>query len=367
MYGTSNWRWMWIVGNSEQKLNNEKMQICSLFDQICSLSLRPANMHSFLKKFYGCVTKSNYIVLRLGFVMTHCRGNPKFNFHKYMIRALEDDFKKVVGIRQAIAGISCANCTSSYLFFCVRWLLLAVGTKLEHVITQLAHEVAEKHIAIEGELVVQPSDNHFWFHRPPIVLFLMHFILFQNAFEIAFFFWIWLQYGFDSCIMGHVRFIIHRLVIGVFVQVLCSYSTLPLYAIVTQVSPLNRSKRTAEIIWSARKEEIITDSDMREIDLDSFQVSLISQHLFHQMCSYIICFNDFSSRLRHRVFQDFTAEQLWCECAGFHPTTRGWKTPNSPIAAGSFGGRKTSNRIILVCHGSSQSGSKKHFLGIIRT
>ncbi|KAL7230533.1 hypothetical protein ACSBR2_008912 [Camellia fascicularis] len=62
----------------------------------------------------------------------------------------------------------------------------------------------------------------------------MHFILFQNAFEIAFFFWIWLQYGFDSCIMGHVRFIIHRLVIGVFVQVLCSYSTLPLYAIVTQ-------------------------------------------------------------------------------------------------------------------------------------
>ena len=31
---------------------------------------------------------------------THCRGNPKFNFHKYMIRALEDDFKTVVGIRQ---------------------------------------------------------------------------------------------------------------------------------------------------------------------------------------------------------------------------------------------------------------------------
>ncbi|XP_028098662.1 probable 2-carboxy-D-arabinitol-1-phosphatase isoform X2 [Camellia sinensis] len=36
-------------------------------------------------------------------------------------------------------------------------------------------------------------------------------------------------------------------------------------------SPLNRSKRTAEIIWSARKEEIITDSDLREIDLYSFQ------------------------------------------------------------------------------------------------
>ncbi|KAF8391730.1 hypothetical protein HHK36_021964 [Tetracentron sinense] len=62
-------------------------------------------------------------------------------------------------------------------------LLLAVGTKLEHVIDQLAHVVAEKHIAIEGDLVVQPSDDHFW----------------------------------------------------VIIQVLCSYSTLPLYAIVTQM------------------------------------------------------------------------------------------------------------------------------------
>ena len=69
-------------------------------------------------------------------------------------------------------------------------LLLAVGTKLEHVITQLAQEVAEKHSAIEGDLVVNPSDDHFWFGRPKIVLYLIHFILFQNAFEIAFFFWI---------------------------------------------------------------------------------------------------------------------------------------------------------------------------------
>lgn len=76
---------------------------------------------------------------------------------------------------------------------CKLKLLLAVGTKLEHVISQLAHEVAEKHVAIEGELVVKPSDEHFWFSRPQIVLYLIHFILFQNAFEIAFFFWIWVK------------------------------------------------------------------------------------------------------------------------------------------------------------------------------
>ncbi|KAG8472211.1 hypothetical protein CXB51_034290 [Gossypium anomalum] len=186
-------------------------------------------VHSFLKQFYASVTKSDYVTLRLGFIMTHCRGNPKFNFHRYMIRALEDDFKQLVSL--GFCGhLLVAECWHTYFWiaFIPFILLLAVGTKLEHVITQLAHEVAEKHVAIEGELVVQPSDDHFWFNRPRIVLFLIHFILFQNAFEIAFFFWIWVQFGFDSCIMGQVRYIVPRLV-------LCSYSTLPLYAIVTQM------------------------------------------------------------------------------------------------------------------------------------
>ncbi|CAL5437542.1 unnamed protein product [Camellia sinensis] len=155
--------------------------------------------HSFSKQFYGSVTKSDYIVLRLGFVMIHCRGNPKFNFHKYMIRALEDDFKK---------------------------LLLAVGTKLEHVITQLAHEVTEKHIAIEGELVVQPSDNHFW----------------------------------------------------VFVQVLCSFSTLPLYAIVTQARNIlwtgfkHLTKPAREVVMLLQK---IDNDNYPEVLSSKFQSKLL--------------------------------------------------------------------------------------------
>jgi len=32
-------------------------------------------------------------------LQTHCPGNPKFDFHRYMVRVLEADFKKVVGIR----------------------------------------------------------------------------------------------------------------------------------------------------------------------------------------------------------------------------------------------------------------------------
>ncbi|XP_039158817.1 MLO-like protein 1 [Eucalyptus grandis] len=200
-------------------------------------------VHSFIKQFYGSVTRSDYTTLRLGFIMAHCRGNPKFNFHKYMIRALEADFKKVVGISWYlwlfVVIFLLLNVAGWHAYFWISFipltLLLAVGTKLEHVITQLAQDVAQRHIAIAGDLVVQPSDDHFWFHRPRLVLVLIHIILFQNSFELAFLFFIWIQYRFKSCIMGEVRFIIPRLVIGVFVQLLCSYSTLPLYAIVTQM------------------------------------------------------------------------------------------------------------------------------------
>lgn len=200
-------------------------------------------LQSFCKQFYGSVGKSDYTTMRLGFIMTHCRGNLKFDFHKYMLRVLESDFKKVVGISWYlwvfVVIFLLLNVNGWHTYFWIAFipliLLLAVGTKLEHVIAQLAQDVAEKNSAIEGDLIVKPSDDHFWFGRPKIVLFLIHFILFQNAFEIAFFFWILTTYGFNSCIMGQVVFIVPRLVIGLIIQLLCSYSTLPLYAIVTQM------------------------------------------------------------------------------------------------------------------------------------
>ncbi|KAL0727135.1 hypothetical protein Bca4012_023228 [Brassica carinata] len=139
-------------------------------------------LRSFCKQFYGSVTKSEYIALRHGFIM----------------------------------------------------LLLMVGAKLENIISSLAVDVCEKRNRGE-QAVITPSDELFWFHRPDIVLQLIHFILFQNSFEIAFFFWILFTYGIHSCIMEKLGFLIPRLVMGVLVQVLCSYSTLPLYALVTQM------------------------------------------------------------------------------------------------------------------------------------
>ncbi|KAL0402762.1 UNVERIFIED_CONTAM: MLO-like protein 1 [Sesamum radiatum] len=183
-------------------------------------------------KVSGNRKKFNILELGVSEIVTfqnHYRDNPKFNFYKYMVRALETDFKKVVGIRLACIFLDCFR-------------PFDMGTKLEHIITQLAEEVAQRHVAVPGELVVKPSDHHFWFSKPRLVLVLIHIILFQNSFEIAIFFWMLVMFQFDSCIMGHTRYIIPRLVIGALVQFLCSYSTLPLYAIVAQMgSSFNRA------------------------------------------------------------------------------------------------------------------------------
>ncbi|KAG2619228.1 MLO-like protein 1 isoform X1 [Panicum virgatum] len=200
-------------------------------------------LQSFVKQFYGSVAKSDYTAMRLGFIMTHCRGNPKFDFHRYMMRALESDFKKIVSTSWSlwmfVVIFLLLNVNGWHTYFWMAFLplvlLLAVGTKLEHIIAQLAYDVAARQTAVEGDLVVKPSDEHFWFGQPRIVLHLIHFILFQNAFELSFFFWILMTYGFHSCFMDHVGFLVPRLVLGVVIQLLCSYSTLPLYAIVTQM------------------------------------------------------------------------------------------------------------------------------------
>lgn len=233
------------TGNGPKKVTHVRHHefIKKRFKGIGKDSIILSWLHSFGKQFYRSVSKSDYTTMRLGFIMTHCPGNPKFDFHRYMVRVLEADFKKVVGISWYlwvfVVIFLLLNVNGWHTYFWIAFLplflLLAIGTKLEHVIAQLAHDVAEKHTAIEGDVIIKPSDEHFWFGKPRIILYLIHFILFQNAFEIAFFFWILSTYGFDSCIMGQVRFIVPRLVIGVVIQLLCSYSTLPLYAIVTQM------------------------------------------------------------------------------------------------------------------------------------
>ncbi|KAJ3675351.1 hypothetical protein LUZ60_004393 [Juncus effusus] len=200
-------------------------------------------LHSLGKQFYGAVTKDDYRTLRFGFIMEHCKMNPKFDFYKYMIRALEADFKKIVGISWYlwlfVIIFLMLNVYGWHTYFWISLvpfiLVILVGGKMVHIIGDMAKEVAEKHSSIEGDLRVTPSDELFWFKNPKLVLFLIHFTLFQNAFEIAYLFWILTMYGFNSCIMDQAWYIVSRILISIMVQVLCSYVTLPLYAIVSHM------------------------------------------------------------------------------------------------------------------------------------
>ncbi|XP_058723658.1 MLO-like protein 13 isoform X3 [Vicia villosa] len=55
-------------------------------------------LRSFFKQFFSSVTKYDYLALRHGFIKEHHPNDPDFNFYDYMMRTLEVDFRKVVGI-----------------------------------------------------------------------------------------------------------------------------------------------------------------------------------------------------------------------------------------------------------------------------
>jgi mlo protein len=112
---------------------------------------------------------------------------------------------------------------------------LLVGAKLQFIITKLGLRIQERGDVVKGAPVVQPGDDLFWFGRPSFILFLIHIVLFTNAFFLAFFIWSWYEYGVKNCFHRTTKDIVIRISMGVIVQVLCSYVTLPLYALVTQM------------------------------------------------------------------------------------------------------------------------------------
>ncbi|KAI3459937.1 hypothetical protein Pfo_016600 [Paulownia fortunei] len=197
----------------------------------------------FFRHMLWSVRRADYLTLRHGFISVHLAPGTKFNFQKYIKRSLEDDFKVVVGIPPILWAAAVVyllvNVKGSQAMF---WLsvmplviILAVGTKLQSIITKMAIEIQERHAVVQGIPLVQVSDRHFWFNWPELVLHLIHITLFQNAFEITYFIWITYEFGLHSCFHSYFILAVIRVCIGIGVQFLCSYITLPLYALVTQM------------------------------------------------------------------------------------------------------------------------------------
>ncbi|XP_071692263.1 MLO-like protein 8 [Rutidosis leptorrhynchoides] len=197
----------------------------------------------FFRQFFRSVSKSDYLTVRNGFINVHLARGSKFNFQKYIKRSLEDDFQVVVGISPVLWAsfviFLLLNVTGWHAMFWASLLplviILAVGTKLQSILTKMALEITERHAVVQGIPLVLASDKYFWFSKPRLVLHLIHFSLFQNAFQITYFFWIWYEYKIGSCFHDDINLVILKLIIGFGVLILCSYITLPLYALVSQM------------------------------------------------------------------------------------------------------------------------------------
>ncbi|RZC70363.1 hypothetical protein C5167_033632 [Papaver somniferum] len=205
----------------------------------------------FFRQFVRSVPKVDYLTLRHGFIMAHLspQSSTKFNFQKYINRSLEEDFKVVVGISPPIWFFAVLFLLfNTHGWFSYLWLpfipfiiILLVGTKLQVIITRMGLRIQEKSDIVRGVPVVQPADDLFWFSRPRLILYLIHFVLFQNAFQLAFFVWTWWEFGLKSCFHEHIEDVVIRISMGVLIQILCSYVTLPLYALVTQMGSSMKS------------------------------------------------------------------------------------------------------------------------------
>ncbi|KAL3530594.1 hypothetical protein ACH5RR_009916 [Cinchona calisaya] len=197
----------------------------------------------FFRQFFHSVAKVDYLTLRHGFISAHLSTSSTFNFRKYIQRSLEDDFKVVVGISPfmwfVVVIFLLVDVHGWNVYLWVSFLplitVLTIGTKLEVIVARMAIRLQNQNTVIKGAPLVEPNDSLFWFHDPHFVLTLLHFTLFMNAFEFAFFIWVTLQFGFKSCYHERIEIIVIRVVLAVMVQILCSYITLPLYALVTQM------------------------------------------------------------------------------------------------------------------------------------
>jgi hypothetical protein len=117
-------------------------------------------------------------------------------------------------------------------------VIIAIGMKLQHVVATLAMESSGA-LPFPGPFMgaqLKPGDELFWFHRPKLLLHIIHLVLFQDALEISMFLWQVWQFGIRSCLVEENKgYFYTRLSLGLIIQLFVSFITLPLYALVSQM------------------------------------------------------------------------------------------------------------------------------------
>ncbi|KAM1479653.1 hypothetical protein ACFX2I_026902 [Malus domestica] len=195
----------------------------------------------FSRQFWSSINRSSYMALRFGFITTH-QLPLSYDFHNYMIRSMEEEFRDIVGVSLPlwIYTICCVvlDFHGSNLYFWLSFLpailILLIGTKLHRIVVKLAVEIMEESPYMENHQF-KLRDELFWFKKPWLLLRVIQLISFQNALEMATFIWSLWEIKEPLCFMDNRTFLVIRLTFGVVTQFWCSFITFPLYVIITQM------------------------------------------------------------------------------------------------------------------------------------
>ncbi|OAY57564.1 MLO-like protein 4 [Manihot esculenta] len=233
-------------GSSQAALFNRRLSRLTTF--ISNRTSHPWSRHSvlvwllcFSRQFWSSINYADYMALRYGFVNTH-ELPLTYDFHNFMLRSMEEEFRDVVGISLPlwIYAICCIflDFHETKIYFWISFLpailILLIGTKLHRVVVKLAVEILDAAPRM-GNHQLNLRDELFWFGKPKLLLWLIQLISFQNSFEMAAFVWSLWEIRDSSCFMSNELFAIIRLIFGVVTQFWCSFITLPLYIIITQM------------------------------------------------------------------------------------------------------------------------------------
>ncbi|XP_042507958.1 MLO-like protein 4 isoform X2 [Macadamia integrifolia] len=228
-------------------------------------------MLCFFRQFWTSINKSEYMALRLGFLGNH-RLHMSYDFHSYMLRSMEDEFRDIVGISVPlwVYAILCifldfhGAVSYFWLSFTPVIFILLVGTKMHHIVVKLAIEITDATPCFGSPFNL--TDELFWFGRPEFMLQVIQLILFQTAFEMATFLWSLWEIREPSCFMDNRVHLVIRLTSGVIFQSWCSYVALPLYVIITQMGSRFRKTVVSEDVrislhgWSTRVKEKLSQN-----------------------------------------------------------------------------------------------------------
>ena len=209
-----------------------------------SLHVRLAlTLSSFLFQ-QAAVTESDYATLRLAFIHNH-RMSPMYDFHAFLLRSIHKDFLSIVGtawylwlyvILTVLCNVYGWN-EPFWLSLLPLAMALAIGAKLKYIMAQMAYESEGRNSKTDNHQMLQPRDSLFWLSRPQFLLGALHLMLFMNAYSLALVvFDVWV-FGTYKCAHGnHPAWqSMLQIPISLLTQFLCSFVTLPLYALVTHM------------------------------------------------------------------------------------------------------------------------------------